>query len=120
MKKTFLMIAVIFGLALSTSAQDQAQTQKEKQTAEQLTDRMKTQLNLTDEQYRSVFVANEEMIKMVEEAGGKEADKETKNKIRKEHLAKLNEILTPEQMGKMKDAKKQRGAQKKQTQVEKE
>jgi hypothetical protein len=31
-------------------------------------------------------------------------------------MAKLNEILTPEQMGKMKDQRKERGAQKKQSQ----
>lgn len=111
------MIVVIFGLALSSAAQDE--TQREKRSAEQLTDRMKTQLALTDEQYKSVYVANEEMIKIFEEAGGKEADKATKNKIRKQHMANLNEILTPEQMGKMKDGKKQRGAQKRQTEIEK-
>ncbi|MFT5595394.1 MAG: RNase H-fold protein (predicted Holliday junction resolvase) [Flammeovirgaceae bacterium] len=117
MKKTFLLIALLFGLALSSAAQDQ--TQREERSAETLTDRMKTQLELTDDQYKSVYVANEEMLSKFEEAGGKEADKETKNKIRKEHLANLNEILTPEQMGKMKDGKKQRGAQKRQTEIEK-
>jgi RNase H-fold protein (predicted Holliday junction resolvase) len=117
MKKTLLMIVVIFGLALSSAAQDE--TQREKRSAEQLTDRMKTQLELTDEQYKSVYVANEEMLSKVEEAGGKEADKATKNKIRKQHMAKLNEILTPEQMSKMKDGKKERGAQKRQTEIEK-
>lgn len=105
------MIAVLFGLGLSTSAQEGGK--REMPNAEQMTERMKTQLELTDEQYKSVYVANEEMIKMMEEAGGRDADQDTKNKIKKQHMAKLNEILTPEQIAKMKDQKQQRDRKRK-------
>ena len=117
MKKTILMIAVLFGLALSTSAQENGK--RELPSADQMTERMKTQLELTDEQYKSVYAANEEMIKMMEEAGGREADKETKNKIKKQHMAKLNEILTREQMAKLKEGYQQRDRKRKNSQIEK-
>jgi len=106
------MIALLFGLALSSSAQEESR--REMPSAEQMTERMKTRLELTDEQYKSVYAANEEMIKMIEEAGGREADQETRTKIRKQHLMKLNEVLTPEQMGKLKEANKTGSTQKKQ------
>jgi len=111
------MMAVIFGFAFSSAAQEGRKG--EKPNAEQMTERMKTQLNLTEDQYKSVYAANEEMIKMIVEAGGKEADRETKEKIRKHHLGKLNEILTPDQMGKMKEGRKARGLKGRPNRVEK-
>ena len=116
MKKTFLMTAVLFVLALSSTAQDQRQ--HEKPNPEKMTERMKTQLELTDEQYKPVYIANEEMIKLMEDAGGRDADSATRNKIRKQHLAKLNEILTPEQMAKMKDQVQQRDQKRKNSKIE--
>ena len=117
MKKTFLMMAVLFGLALSASAQDQRR--QEKPNPEKMTERMKAQLELSDEQYKSVYVANEEMVKMMEKAGGKEADEESKNRIKKQHMAKLNEILTPDQMAKLKDQHQQRERKRKHSRIEK-
>jgi hypothetical protein len=117
MKKKFLIIAVLFGLALSNSAQGDGK--REMPSAEKMTERMKTQLELTEEQYKSVYMANEEMVKMMAEAGGREADKETQKRIKKQHMAKLNEILTPEQMAKMKDQVQQRERKRKHSKVEK-
>jgi len=111
MKKILLILSMVFALGISVMAQDEHRPQKP--DAQELTNRMKTQLNLTEEQYNSVYAANEEMIAMVEKAGGREADRETIGKIRKAHVAKLNEILTPEQMEKLKQQKKERGPKKK-------
>jgi len=111
------MMAVLFGLALSTAAQDQRR--QEKPNAEKMTERMKTQLELSDEQYKPVYSANEEMVKMMEEAGGKDADQATKNKIKKQHMAKLNEILTPDQMGKFKDQHEKRERKRRHSRIEK-
>ena len=106
MKKTVILSAMLLSFVLSTSAK--SQRHPEKPNAEKMTERMKTRLELSDEQYKSVYVANEEMIKMIDEAGGKEADNEDVEKIKKQHVVQLNEILTLEQMEKMKDGHQKR------------
>lgn|GEM_PF-3808174 len=107
---------MLFGLALSTTAQDERR--HEKPNPEKMTERMKTQLELSDEQYNSVYIANEEMVKLMKEAGGRKADQETKKKIKIQHMAKLNEILTPEQMAKFKEQYQQRERKRKRSGIE--
>jgi len=105
--KKIILIAVVFVASIAVSyAQDTRQPKK--LNAQEMTDRMSKDLELTKEQYISVLAINKEMVQMVEKSGGREADQETKTKIRKQHLAKLNGVLTPEQMAKVKENRKER------------
>ena len=102
-----LMAFVVFGGILSANAQDQSRKET-KLDAQEMTDRMAEDLKLTEEQYTSVLAINKEMVKSVEESGGREADRATKMTIKKEHHAKLNEVLTDEQMAKLKEKRQNR------------
>jgi len=111
------MTIMLLGFVISATAQNQSRP--DKPNAEKMTERMKTRLELSDEQYKPVYAANQEMIKMIEEAGGKDADREAIGKIKKHHLLKLNEILTPEQMEKMKDGHQKRTRKREHSKIEK-
>jgi len=115
MKNTILTFALLLGIGLNVNAQNG--TERQKPDAKTMTEKMKSRLELTDQQYKAVYTANEEMIKKMEEAGGREADRTEANAIKKEHLLKLNEVLTPEQMEKVKSRQEKRAVQRKKSSV---
>jgi len=94
MKGTALIFVLVLGVGLSAVAQKRAHG---KLDPEKMTERMKTDLDLTEDQYDRVFEANKILITSMEKAGGREASREVKKTIREAHLSSLEGILTEEQ-----------------------
>ena len=102
MKKAILVLASLF-LAIGVFAQKQGQNPEEK--AKKMTEHMKTNLSLTDEQTKAVELINTDFAlqKAEVEKGNHEAHVALKNNYVKE----LSAVLTPEQMEKMKEMRKE-------------
>lgn len=89
------------------------QNQRSKKTPEEMAtkmaDRMKSNLSLSDDQYKQVYdlaltrsknrISNKEMYKSMD----KETRKQTKMKHREEFMAQLSGILNPDQMKKFQE-----------------
>lgn len=92
-----LIAFTIIGGYISANAQGQSPKER-KLDAQEMTDRMAKDLELSKDQYTHVLAINQEMINAMEELGGREAYREKKMKIIKKRHAKLSEILSEEQM----------------------
>lgn len=93
-----MIVASALLFTVSVFAQQKDVDPQEK--AKKMTDKMKTELNLTDEQYKAVMLINEGFA--TEMAAHKEVIEETK----KSHHNELSAILTPEQMQKAEQMRK--------------
>lgn len=102
MKKAVLSLLAIF-LVMGVFAQKQGPNPEEK--AKKMTEHMTTDLNLTPEQSKAVELINTDFaVKQAEvEKGNHEAHIAIKNEYEKE----LSAVLTPEQMEKMKEMRKE-------------
>jgi hypothetical protein len=105
MKK--VLIAGLFLLGFITAAQAQNGQRQGKPTAEEMTERLHEAVTLSKDQYNQVLLLHEEMMEKMEDAGGPEADRETKREIRKTHKGKLLSLLTEEQVAKLKQHRKE-------------
>jgi len=101
------MVGLLLVGAIVT-AKGQTEQKRERPTAEEMTKRIHSTVELSKEQYNSVLLLNEELIRKMESAGGREADRETKKEIREEHRTKLHSVLNEEQMAKLKEHRKDR------------
>jgi periplasmic protein CpxP/Spy len=123
MKTTKLITALIFILAIltiSVSSFAQDKDSKPKKTPEEratlITDKMKSSLNLTDDQYTKIYALNLQRIK--ERRALKEEKSKTDSDIKKkrsEYMTSLKSILTDEQyqtLKKMREEKKSKNGQK--------
>jgi hypothetical protein len=103
--KKFAILLVSLVMATSLFSQERAPKEID---PERMTERMKSELDLTEEQYPLVYEANKTMILNVREAGGREADPEKLKEIRANHVAELEKVLTEEQMEKLKENHEER------------
>ena len=113
--KKLILAALILLMGTAAFAQKQGGTPEEK--AQKLTDRMKSELNLTDEQYKQVYEINLQMASNMDEIdkGNHDARQEVKAEYEKQLATVLNEEqmekakeMHKQQKGKMKDRKGQR------------
>ena len=120
MKTTKLITALIYILALltiSVSSYAQDKDSKPKKTPEEratlITDKMKSSLNLTDDQYSKVYELNLQRIK--ERQALKEERSKTDSDIKKkrsEYMTSLKSILTDEQYQTLKKIQKEKKSKK--------
>lgn len=103
----FILTVTILFAALSGHAQEKSHAQK-------MTDKMKTELSLTEEQYPRVLAANEQFAAQVaalKDGGGSRLSKLKKFKAMDEDLEKaLKNILTEEQYTNYREQKKKNRA----------
>ena len=105
------MKQLIFILAIGLTGMVSAQTAKNneptvEQKAENLTQKMKKSLNLTEQQIPKVKEAN---IKMIQEKENLKAETQRRKKeLHENHRIQLNAILTSEQMKKADDLMKKK------------
>jgi len=113
--KGIVMIAVVFFSLLSVTANAQQQKHTPEQRATMMTDKMKSAVSLSDDQYKQVYAVNlkyaEKMQALRGTEGAKENKKEEFKALRKEQHKEINGILTDEQREKFK-AMKQDGKKK--------
>lgn len=95
MKRPALTLVLVLAITLSAVAQKRGE---HKPDPKRMTDRMKTELSLSDEQYNPVYEANKTMILKMEEAGGREASKEEVTEIRQAYFSELKQVLNEEQL----------------------
>lgn len=98
------MAALILLIGTAAFAQQRGGTPEER--AQRLTDRMKSNLNLTDEQYKQVYEINLKMAGVLEEI-----DKDNKNarqNVKAEYEKQLATVLNKEQLEKVKELRRQR------------
>lgn len=105
-----ILLLAIVSISSNVFAQ---QNQKSKKTPEEMAtkmaDRMKSNLSLSDDQYKQVYdlaltrsknrISNKEMYKSMD----KETRKQTKMKHREEFMTQLSGILNPDQMKKFQE-----------------
>ena len=120
--KNLLALSVLFLSVLFVSGNLYSQETKQKKTPEEfatkMTDRMKQNLSLTDEQYKQVYslmlikaqdrINNKEKYKNLD----KESRKQMKKQNRENFKKQLSGILTPEQIQKMQQNKDKHGKHK--------
>ncbi len=106
------MVMIVIGIsAIAPAQQDQKSNKTPEEIATKKADRLKSALALTDEQYKqvySVFLENANKMKTEREkmkSLDKEARKEIKKKHKEETRAKLQGILTKDQMDKLEQMK---------------
>lgn len=113
MKKTIFVSVVAMFAFMSIVAQgprDRVPMSPEARMQTRL-DRMKTDLNLTDDQVaklKDVFLAEQTKMKEMrnEAEGAQEANREKMKQMREERDSKLKAILSPEQLAKFNEAQK--------------
>ncbi len=118
--KRIAVVAAIMLMGLMSNAQGQGQGQgagngsgqnqnvTPEERAQKMTDRMKTELSLTDAQYKEVYAIN--LAKAKKQTELEKGNKEQRSAMRDQHLADLGNVLTPEQMEKAKELKATRKA----------
>lgn len=104
MKKLSILLVLVFGLGSAAMAQERGE---ERLDPEKMTERMKSELSLTDDQYKPVYMANEKFLKNLEEAG-REAGPEKMKDIRDMYLRDLQGVLTDEQLSQVKEKHQER------------
>lgn len=111
-----IIIFFIFAVSGIGKAQDNSQIDETKkfkctpeEQAKKITDKMKTHLNLTDEQYSKILKLNTDRIAYNRELRNKDliSKSEVKQK-REEFRSGMKSILTDEQQQKMKDKMKKK------------
>jgi Spy/CpxP family protein refolding chaperone len=112
MKRIALATALLL-MGLVTFAQGQGQSNRNgegphqnatpEERAQKMTDHMKTELSLTDAQYKEVYAVNLATAK--KQAEIEKGNQEQRSAIRDQHMADLSKVLTPEQMEKAKELK---------------
>ena len=107
-----VILMIFVGLTATASAQqDKKSTKTPEEIAAKKADKLKSSLALTDEQYKQVYSVFLENVnrKMAEKESMKELDKEARKEVKKkrkeETRAKLQSILTKEQMEKLEKMK---------------
>lgn len=103
MKKLFIAVFALF-IGITAYAQNQGGTPQDK--AQRLTDRMKTELNLTDDQYKQVYDINLQMATSMDEI--EKGNHEARQAVKAEYEKQLATVLNEEQMEKAKEMHKQR------------
>ena len=101
MKKNFL--SLICGLLLTSGVF--AQSAEPSKRAQVLTDKMKTELELRDDQVARVHSVNTKMMTAFQAAGGADADGDTRKSIKDTYRADLKEVLDEAQLRKAKKMK---------------
>lgn len=109
MKKIFLSLAIVASLSFASSAYAQASKKDGRGKSD-----IKKELNLSDEQKQKMETARSEYKVKADElkamSGLSKEDKRAKGKeLREQHMAAVNNILTPEQQTKMKELRSKRG-----------
>lgn len=117
MKHSHLFKSLCLGLCLTIAVASFAQTKKHYKTPEEkaqaITDKMKTELSLTDDQYQKVHTANVDFVSKTWELkkGGDANTQQAKDKIKpikKEYHTAIKGILTPEQLTKFEAMKNEK------------
>ena len=107
MKTSTLLLALFLFIAGSSYAQDSSADQK----AKALTDRMKTQLTLNDDQYKQVYDINLDFVTKLgtvkENGGGKMAKFKSFKTIDGNRDAALKKVLTEQQFKDFQTQKKE-------------
>lgn len=107
-----MLLAVVFCSFLSVSANAQQKKYTPEQKATKMTDKMKSDVSLTDNQYKQVYAVNlkyaEKMQALRSKDGGRENNKEEFKSLRKEQKNELSSILTDEQREKYKSVRHDR------------
>ena len=101
-KMLFAVFVLIIGTAVH--AQNQGGTPQDK--AQRLTDRMKTELDLTDDQYKQVYAINLQMATSMDEI--KKGNHESRQSVKAEYEKQLATTLNAQQLEKAKEMRKQR------------
>ena len=111
--KRIALVAALLLMGLVTFAQGQGQGNRNgegprqnaapEERAQKMTDHMKTELSLTDAQYKEVYAVNLATAK--KQAEIEKGNQEQRSAIRDQHMADLSKVLTPEQMEKAKELK---------------
>ncbi len=118
MKKTLLTLTIILGATLMGNAQEIRRAVKP--TPEKMTERMNTDLELSEDQYDAVFNANKELIDRIDEAGGRDAEREVLREIHDDYFASLEETLNEKQMAQVKEHHEMRRERRRERAMEKE
>lgn len=109
--KALMMAGIVFCSLVSLSSFAQEGKHDPQEMAKKLTEKMKTGLNLTDDQYSKVYDLNVKNITSMQdlrkEPGSKENKKQSFKNLRDEHQKELATVLTPEQMTKYMEMKKE-------------
>ncbi len=100
------MIIAAFALLIGTTAFSQQKGGTPEEKAQRLTDRMKTELNLTDAQYKQVYDINLKMANNMEEID--KGNHEARQNVKAEYEKQLATVLDEEQMEKAKEMRNQR------------
>jgi Spy/CpxP family protein refolding chaperone len=104
--KAALLLALFFLCARSTHAQDSLKTKAETR-AQKLTDKMKTALSLSDDQYAKVYDINLKYAKknetLMEGSGSKLSKFQALKSDNEEKTKELKAVLTKEQFDKYKE-----------------
>ena len=102
-----VLIALVITLfTFNSYAQDSKGKHTPEEKAKKITDKMKTALNLTDEQYPQMYSLNLEQIKWKKESKASNLSKTEKKKKREEFKASTKNILTADQIAKYKKFRK--------------
>jgi Spy/CpxP family protein refolding chaperone len=121
MKKQLSKLMWVTGLVVCllissvSFAQDVKWTLEERATM--MSDKLKSSVQLTDEQYAKVYDVNvryaTKMQELRKQSGAKEDQKQAFKNLRKEQHDEINAILTSEQQVKYKELQKQKGKDRK-------
>lgn len=106
---SILLLAIVSISSNVFAQQNQRSKKTPEEMATKMADRMKSNLSLSDDQYKQVYdlaltrsknrISNKEMYKSMD----KETRKQTKMKHREEFMAQLSGILNPDQMKKFQE-----------------
>jgi len=94
---TMFIALIIMAFTINSYAQDSKDKYTPEEKAKKMTDKMKSSLNLTDEQYPKMYSLNLDMIKWKKDNKAGNLSKDEKKKKREEFKASKENILTAEQ-----------------------
>jgi len=102
--KKMMIAALVLLMGTAAFAQQRGGTPEEK--AQRLTDRMKTELNLTDAQYKQVYDINLQMAKSMNEI--EKGNHDARQNVKDDYEKQLGTVLNEEQLTKAKEMRNQR------------
>ncbi|MET0464338.1 MAG: hypothetical protein ABW007_14330 [Chitinophagaceae bacterium] len=113
-RKTAFAAALLIGISFAVSAQSDSTKHSPEKRAKAMTDKMKTDLTLSDDQYKQVYDINLKYAQKNQEAAGGEGSRMQKAKALKSGNASKNEelkaVLNSQQFEKYTEAQKEKKA----------
>ena len=110
MKTSMFAMMIVLGSLLSTVSYGQRQAPDPETRAKKMTEKMKTELSLTDDQYNKMYDINLKYAGKMQDLRKQEGDRQAKmtemKEINKSRKEEYKAVLSEEQMTKLKEMQK--------------